>query len=255
MICIDELDKIIDLDEIRNFLRRMKGIFEVPGVYYYLSLSEDALAALYLGSAEGKNEVDSSLDHIVRIPPLCWKESQEVAKIYLEKRQVSSPESKMLDVLVTLSFGIPRDLLRRCDELMADQASMMTKPQQFVNQRRTKQVEIAADSHEWSVHQRETLEGEGLQSAKVAKQALAKLNDTVSNLRESRVWVLIWILCCIEYAHDLEDCERQAFLKELYKLGYSITLSNLSDLILQMDQLEAKFHLDSRVHESEISLD
>ena len=244
MICIDELDKIVELDELRNFLRRMKGIFEVPGVYYYLSLSEDALAALYLGSAEGKNEVDSSLDHIVRIPPLSWEKSQEVAKEYLvEKRGVSQLDSKMVDVLVTISFGIPRDILRRCDELIAGEDSVATAPQELVNQRRKEQVEIAADSHEWSIQQRESLKEEAFQSSKAAKQALEKLSNTGSNLRESRVLVLIWILCCIECAHGLEDSKRRDFLKKLYDLGYSITLSLPSDLIAQINLLESNFLL------------
>lgn len=237
MICIDELDKIIELDELRDFLRRMKGIFEIPGVYYYLSLSEDALAALYLGSAEGKNEVDSSFDHIVRIPPLSWEKSQDVAKNYLEKRQFSQLNPKMVDVLVAISFGIPRDILRCCDELMASKTSVITEPQQFVEQKRKEQVEIAADSHAWSIQQRETLKGEPFQSAKAARRLLEKINDTASNLRELRVLVFIWILCCIECAYDLEDSKRQALLKKLYDLGYSITLSLPSDLIAQMDQL------------------
>ena len=110
LICIGmRLDKIIEFEEVRIFLRRMKGVFEIPGIDYYLSLSEDSLAALYLGSAEGKNEIDSSLDHIVRIPPLTWEECREVADAYLQARSSGQIGERAVDILVAVSYGIPRD--------------------------------------------------------------------------------------------------------------------------------------------------
>lgn len=241
MICIDELDKIIELEEVRDFLRRMKGIFEVPGVYYYLSLSEDALAALYLGSAEGKNEVDSSLDHIVRIPPLSWEEAQEVATAYLKRRQVQQLDSKMLDALVAASFGVPRDILRRFDELLARKDAYNTNPQQLVYEFRKDQVEIASQIYEWSRQQYEAMLGEPVQSALDIKSMIEGLKNETSKLRESRVLSLIWILCCIECANNLEDQKRIDFLKILHDMGYRLALKPLSDLIDEMDKLDTDF--------------
>ena len=241
MICIDELDKIIELQEVRDFLRRMKGIFEVPGIYYYLSLSEDALAALYLGFAEGKNEVDSSLDHIVRIPPLSWEEAQKVATTYLSRRQVQQFDQKIVDALVATSFGVPRDILRRFDELWTRKDSYNTNSQQLVYEFRQDQVEIASQTYEWSKQQYEAILGEAAQSARDAKYIIEELKNKTSKLRESRVLSLIWILCCIEYANNLEDQKRIDFLKILHDMGYKLAIRPLSDLIDEMNNLDANF--------------
>ena len=45
LICVDELDKIVDFEEIRAFVRRIKAIFEVPGVYSCF-LAEDSHVSL-----------------------------------------------------------------------------------------------------------------------------------------------------------------------------------------------------------------
>src|SRR6185503_16601233 len=84
LICVDELDKVVDFEEIRAFVRRIKAIFEVPGVYYYVSLAEDTLTSLYLGPAAGKNEIDSAFDHIIRIPQLKCSVGEKIAAEYLQ---------------------------------------------------------------------------------------------------------------------------------------------------------------------------
>ncbi|NEO90116.1 MAG: hypothetical protein F6K56_07590 [Moorea sp. SIO3G5] len=242
MICIDELDKIIELEQIRSFIRRMKGIFEVPGVYYYLSLSEDALSALYLGSVEGKNEVDSSLDHIVRIPPLSWQEGEQVARAYLRRRGVQQLEQKIVDALVVLSFGVPRDLLRRCDEFLAKADVTEVSPEELVYGIRKDQVGIAAEAYGWSRQQCEKMLGEAALSLRYVKEVTEQISQSETfNLRESRALVLIWILCCVEFAGGLEENKRQGFLKNLCDMGYRIPISPISDLVSEMDKLDADF--------------
>lgn len=121
VVCIDELDKVVGLDSLRELVRRIKGIFEIPGVYYYISISEDALSALYLGSALGKNEIDSSVDHIVHLTPLPVPAGEELADQYLEALGQEHVPERLASCLATLSAGIPRDIIRRCDDLVSSQ--------------------------------------------------------------------------------------------------------------------------------------
>jgi hypothetical protein len=242
IIYIDELDKIIELDDIRNFLRRMKGIFEIPGIYYYLSISEDALAALYLGSTQGKNEVDSSLDHIVRIPPLSWVESVEVTKVYLQSLQKFEFDKKIIEILVATSFGIPRDILRRCDELLARKDALTITPKQFIYEMRIAQIKIAAEAYGWLDKECDLMTKQTVQSAKYIIQILEKISEE-NNLkaRDWRAFVLIWILCVIEFANDLEDSKRLNVLKPLYTIGYRISFAPPSDLLRELKQLDSTF--------------
>ncbi|MGG6267550.1 NB-ARC domain-containing protein [Leptolyngbya sp. AN10] len=242
MVCIDELDKIVELDELKVFLRRMKAIFEVPGVYYYLSLSEDALKSLYLGSAEGKNEIDSSLDHIVRVPPLSWDESEKLAEAYLERRQVLNLEPKVLEVLITISFGVPRDILRRLDEFLAKEDSSGSSPNQLIAEVRRDQVEIASEAYQWSRSFSEALLDEAMQSAVFARKTIGEMLKSESpKFRDFRAIALIWILCCVEVSNGLEDSKSQAFLKALHDLGYRLTLMPLPDLLDEIDILSSTF--------------
>jgi hypothetical protein len=92
-------------------------IFEIPGAYYFLSISEDGLRALYLGAAEGKNEIDSTFDHIIRIPPADCDLGEEIARAYLNKHS-NIPRDKRIDrTIAAISYGVPRDIIRRCDEI------------------------------------------------------------------------------------------------------------------------------------------
>jgi hypothetical protein len=49
VIAIDELDKMEDPAKVRQLLRDIKGIFEVPQVHFLVSVSHEAARALYLG--------------------------------------------------------------------------------------------------------------------------------------------------------------------------------------------------------------
>jgi len=144
VICMDELDKIVGLEATRECLRKIKALFEIPGVYYFLSMAEDTLAQLQLGASEGKNEVDSALDHIVAVPPLDWESSLKVVSDYLAK------EPKLIDaefqrVIALVAFGVPRDLLRRADEA---QRHMDAKG--YLDQYLKAHLELGAQLHVWS---------------------------------------------------------------------------------------------------------
>ncbi len=119
VVCIDELDKIIDFKDTRSFIRRVKAIFDLPGFYYYLSMSEDAIKSFVLGVAEGKDEIDSSFDHMVPIPMLRIQDGATIVTTYIQQLTNKDVPFKLAYTIAAMGFGLPRDILRRCDEVMA----------------------------------------------------------------------------------------------------------------------------------------
>ena len=142
VVCVDELDKIVEMSDLRNFLRRMKTVFEIPGCFYYLSLAEDAWVRLYSGPTEGKNELDSSLDHVVRIDQLDFEISSRVAADYLRLRLGSAPDGQIAATVAALSFGVPRDILRLCDEVASESRGVNADSRGIIERRRLLQLDI-----------------------------------------------------------------------------------------------------------------
>lgn len=72
VIGIDELDKVEDPDAVRSLLRDIKGIFEITGAFFLVSVSEEAATALQLGPLQGggRNEFNSSFYTVLELPPL-----------------------------------------------------------------------------------------------------------------------------------------------------------------------------------------
>ena len=146
IICIDELDKIVDFEEMRGFARRIKGIFEIPGLYYYVSLSNDALAAMYLGGVEGKNEIDSSFDHVVRLDPLSCDEAETVTNDYLKALGVEQRQPRIERTIAALSCGVARDIFRRCEELRVAGENSEADGENFVKRQRCTQASLSYES-------------------------------------------------------------------------------------------------------------
>ena len=130
IVCLDELDKIIEPQQTRAFLRKMKGLFEIKGVFYFISLAEDARRTLALGSSMGKDEVDSSVDHIMNIAPLDLESTRQVVReYYASVKTISSTQSLRLDefdvpsivtdYIAVVSGGVARDSLRYVDRWAA----------------------------------------------------------------------------------------------------------------------------------------
>lgn len=72
VIGIDELDKIAQPEAVIKLLRDIKGVFEITGVHFLVSVSAEAAAALQLGplQAAGRNEFNSSFYTVIELPPL-----------------------------------------------------------------------------------------------------------------------------------------------------------------------------------------
>jgi len=240
MICIDELDKVIDEDAVRDFLRRMKGIFEVPGVYYYISLAEDTLARLYLASAQGKNEIDSSLDHIVRAQPLTFEDSEKLVQAYAKRLGFSSVDERLSVVIAAVSFGVPRDIIRRCDEVVSNWVGQIEgrlsvpQPAAVARAVRLERVLLAAEREGWARQIREGLSAEAEVAATFAAELFNKFEDEAGR----RVIALLWTLSMCEVGASAKKGKSE-FWSQIYRFGYDLPVMPLSDLATAIDEISS----------------
>jgi RecA/RadA recombinase len=109
VIGIDELDKIDDLDAVRKLLRDIKGIFEITGVYFLVSVSEEAATKLRLGPLQGsgRNEFNSSFYTVIEVPPLS---AAEVADVLRDRGL--PVDARRAEMLCLLGAGNWREILR-----------------------------------------------------------------------------------------------------------------------------------------------
>jgi hypothetical protein len=109
VIGIDELDKIDDLDAVRKLLRDIKGIFEITGVYFLVSVSEEAATKLRLGPLQGsgRNEFNSSFYTVIELPPLS---AAEVADVLRDRGL--PVDARRAEMLCLLGAGNWREILR-----------------------------------------------------------------------------------------------------------------------------------------------
>ena len=107
IIAIDELDKVLNTQRLHEMLKSIKAIFDIPHVYYLLSISEDALETYRLRHVETKNEIDSAFTHIFEVPPLDVRAS---LIFYVEQKPDWSVE--LLPAAVVFPGGVPRDMHR-----------------------------------------------------------------------------------------------------------------------------------------------
>lgn len=109
VIGIDELDKVEEPGAVRDLLRDIKGIFEITDVFFLVSVSEEATAALQLGPLQenGRNEFNSSFYTVLELPPLSPAEIESALKE--RGHPVSAQRARLLCLLST---GNWRDMVR-----------------------------------------------------------------------------------------------------------------------------------------------
>nr|WP_311132338.1 hypothetical protein [Nonomuraea gerenzanensis]SBO94900.1 hypothetical protein BN4615_P4416 [Nonomuraea gerenzanensis] len=112
IIGIDELDKIGNAEDAERLLNDLKVVFGVPGCFFLVALSEDALSAFERRSLAFRNTFDSAFDRIVRITPLRHAESRQL----LMRRGIALPLPYVW-LCHALTGGLPRDLLRTALDL------------------------------------------------------------------------------------------------------------------------------------------
>jgi hypothetical protein len=112
IIAIDELDKMASGDQVAKLLRDIKGVFDVPGVHFLVSISDEAAKSLTLGSLRARNEFNSSFYQVFQLPPMTVAGCDEI----LQRRGLSFGVHE-LRCLAVLSGGIPREVVRLADVL------------------------------------------------------------------------------------------------------------------------------------------
>ncbi|MGB5634520.1 MAG: hypothetical protein WBM86_17300, partial [Waterburya sp.] len=227
IICIDELDKIIDQSELRNFIRRIKAIFEIPGVYYYASLSEDALQAFYLGGFEGKNEFDSAFDHIIYIPPVNCDLGENIAEVYLNKHSMEEYSPRLSRAIAASSHGVPRDILRRCDEIIATGNISNLKPSYVSDNLRKKLVNISYHEERLTKEEKESLTGLD-SNTKIIGAIHEYFSQDIRRLKAIQIMLSVWVLCLISLSTELPETEWLDYSEKLRDLGYRISEKNPS---------------------------
>jgi|GEM_PF-3948665 len=119
IIAIDELDRITDSGDLRAAIIRMRSLFEIRGAYYYLSLASDSFNEFMKNESRTKTEMDSAFDHIQIVKPLKVDDTKNIIESYLGKRDFGAYKEEVMNLVTLLSYGIPRDTIRRCDSILA----------------------------------------------------------------------------------------------------------------------------------------
>ena len=118
IICIDELDKITDPQQVGNVLREIKGALYKENCFYLLSISEDAVRAFEGRLIEQRDIFESTFDEILFLDRLDLKTCLGIAR-NRSARGGYGPQAKTVpaveeatEIAAVLSTGVPRELLR-----------------------------------------------------------------------------------------------------------------------------------------------
>ena len=119
IICIDELDKINDPEQVGNVLREIKGALYLEDCFYLLSISEDAVKAFESRFIEERDIFESTFDEIMFIERLDLPTCEKVALRRLEEIGYNIEESEncnhvaeAIRLASVVSTGVPREFLR-----------------------------------------------------------------------------------------------------------------------------------------------
>jgi len=248
VVAIDELDKMPTRD-IRTFVRRIKAVFEVPGVYYYVSISEDALMRLYLGASNGKDEFDSSFDHIVQLQPLKAPDAALAALDYLQNTGIKYSDSRLPMMIGAASLGVPRDVLRRVDEV---RDLNPTTSVVFARHLRHRMAELGYRSDLISREQAQLLRASASEIDERIQATLAEAAAIPNSRRRSsvlRFWISCWVVAALEVAAG--DADDQCWgdrAEALRDLGYRVAIDPPDDLVAEtLDKRKARLTSETRI--------
>lgn len=109
VIGIDELDKLEDSPEAREFLNGIKVLFGIRNCSFLVTISDSAWAKFTRRGVDVRDVFDSSLDDTVKVRPMDVFE----ARSFVRWRDERMSDTQVLFALC-LSGGMPRDFLRYC---------------------------------------------------------------------------------------------------------------------------------------------
>lgn len=111
VIGIDELDKIHDIEQAKELLRDIKGIFDVNGVHFLVSVSDEAKKTLNLGALQERDEFNSSFYTVIEILP---NSPEDCIKLIDQRTKNEFDQDAKLAIAI-LSGGNLREVLRLTD--------------------------------------------------------------------------------------------------------------------------------------------
>lgn len=130
IICIDELDKLDDFEEVKKILREIKGALFVRNTYYFISISRDAALSFQGRLSSGRDIFESTFDDVITLNRLDSRQAWEI----IEKRLVKGSEVEDNDLykkseqtakmetnaaaLAMYAGGIPREIIRFLREVL-----------------------------------------------------------------------------------------------------------------------------------------
>jgi hypothetical protein len=121
IICIDELDKIADPEEVKKLLRGIKGAIFQKNCYYLISISEDAVRSFRTRISSERDMLESTFDEMITLDRIDLNIARKIARQWLGheyEEELPEETKKTIDVIGVLSGGVPRELIRNLREVL-----------------------------------------------------------------------------------------------------------------------------------------
>jgi hypothetical protein len=115
VICLDELDKIIDPKQLEELLTGVKGILGQNRSHFILTVSEDALARFATRRRTERDIIESSFDEIISLNRVSFQVARHIVCKMLavtEPDAVSDRLNKNILLAWIFGGGIPREIKR-----------------------------------------------------------------------------------------------------------------------------------------------
>lgn len=236
VVCVDELDKVADQNELISLVKIIKPLLDIDGVVFYFSISEDALSMLRLGIIAGKDIFDSTFDHIERVPPVSLETATSIAEQYFTSITGKNPSTEIIRALALLSFGIPRDIVRLSDEIKANFFNNKINGPDIIRSFRVEKTSAARASGIITQIEQQQLEGISTDVWHFSTTAFLKELDT------SRVKFFSFSLLLSWLERTIENSSNETLKQSLaiYELGYEIPLLSKEEIIKWIE-LKANF--------------
>lgn len=125
IICIDELDKITNTDEVGKVLREIKGALFQDNCFYILSISEDAVRAFESRFVEERDIFESTFDEVMFLERLNLPTCVSIARKRFESSGYGPEEGdnpsidRSIELAAIVSAGVPREFIRNLRVMVA----------------------------------------------------------------------------------------------------------------------------------------
>jgi hypothetical protein len=194
------------------------------------------MQALYLGTAEGKNEIDSSFDHVVHIAPMHITQAADISGKYMDGRTVTYEPAQSL-ALGFLSLGVARDIFRRVDEALSESSDLSITGAAVLKSYLHLQLQMAYNSYRLDKTMFNQLStGATAENVKSLASLLDELMKKEGEETKGRVIAQLLILHM-----GLEIFESESInsddLERLRDIGYRIPLDRLKDIHLELKEV------------------